>query len=449
MDLVPAESLGYTRDRDAEKPLVVPASAVLVTGTRAVVYVAVDGREKPTFEGREVVLGPRAGDAWIVRQGLAENERVVVAGAFRIDSAMQIQARPSMMSMPGQDALFTGPETALFRRSLRPVYDAYLATWRALAGDDFAAARAAAQRLVAALDDVDATALPLVAREQWDDERLALSDAGRAAVASDDIDELRRHFEPLANAALALERTFRHAGDQLHAEAYCPMAFDDRGASWLQVGTEILNPYFGAAMLACGEVRAEFAGIDGQPAPAGPSRPEEPPRDVEPPPPARTGAPDEPARAPRTPADPGGRTADLGEVYDRYLDLQRALFDDDADAAHTAFVALGEAARRAAAPGDVPACRTLVTALEAPAPSGLAALRQRFGAVSDALLAVHDLVGHPGAAPLYRVHCPMARDGAGGDWLSRERRVDNPYFGASMPHCGSVTATLEGRGDGR
>ena len=33
------------------------------------------------------------------------------------------------------------------------------------------------------------------------------------------------------------------------------MAFDDRGAAWLQQRDGIRNPYFGASMLVCGEVR--------------------------------------------------------------------------------------------------------------------------------------------------------------------------------------------------
>ncbi len=84
----------------AGDPLVIPASAPLITGTRAVVYVQV-GADPPTFEGREVVLGPRAGDSYVVREGLAQGELVVTRGNFKIDSALQIQARPSMMSPAG------------------------------------------------------------------------------------------------------------------------------------------------------------------------------------------------------------------------------------------------------------------------------------------------------------------------------------------------------------
>jgi Cu(I)/Ag(I) efflux system membrane fusion protein len=100
MDLVGAETL-YAPAGPSETPLVIPAGAVLITGQnldRAVVYVQVEGQEKPTFIGREIVLGPRAGDEYIVREGLMEGERVVSRGAFKIDSSLQIQARPSMMT---------------------------------------------------------------------------------------------------------------------------------------------------------------------------------------------------------------------------------------------------------------------------------------------------------------------------------------------------------------
>ncbi|MHC4656875.1 MAG: heavy metal-binding domain-containing protein, partial [Planctomycetota bacterium] len=101
MDLVTTESLGYVVDTPKQAPMVIPASAPLITGVRAVVYVQVPGAEKPTYEGREIVLGSRAGDYYIVKSGLAEGEIVVTNGNFKIDSALQIQAKPSMMNPEG------------------------------------------------------------------------------------------------------------------------------------------------------------------------------------------------------------------------------------------------------------------------------------------------------------------------------------------------------------
>jgi Cu(I)/Ag(I) efflux system membrane fusion protein len=87
----------------AQAPIVIPSSAPLLTGKRAVVYVEVDDAAGPTFEGREIVLGPRAGDHYIVVSGLVPGERVVTNGAFKIDSALQIRAKPSMMSPSGAE----------------------------------------------------------------------------------------------------------------------------------------------------------------------------------------------------------------------------------------------------------------------------------------------------------------------------------------------------------
>jgi Cu(I)/Ag(I) efflux system membrane fusion protein len=89
---------------DSKTSIVIPSTAPLLTGKRAVVYVQVAGAERPTFEGREVVLGPRAGDYYVVVSGLAPGERVVTNGAFKIDSALEIRAMPSMMSPDDEDA---------------------------------------------------------------------------------------------------------------------------------------------------------------------------------------------------------------------------------------------------------------------------------------------------------------------------------------------------------
>ena len=103
MPLVRAESLGYVtaEPTDAAKPLIVPTSAVLLTGTRAIVYVQIPDADKPTYEGREIVIGPRAGDFYLVKSGLNEGDLVVTNGNFKLDSALQISAKPSMMTPQG------------------------------------------------------------------------------------------------------------------------------------------------------------------------------------------------------------------------------------------------------------------------------------------------------------------------------------------------------------
>ncbi len=69
--------------------LVVPASAVLATGKRNVVWIEVDGN---VFEPREVVLGAQSEGQYEVLQGLQGHEKIVVSGGFLLDSESQLQA---------------------------------------------------------------------------------------------------------------------------------------------------------------------------------------------------------------------------------------------------------------------------------------------------------------------------------------------------------------------
>jgi len=44
---------------------------------------------------------------------------------------------------------------------------------------------------------------------------------------------------------------------------------------------------------------------------------------------------------------------------------------------------------------------------------------------------------------IYKQHCPMANNDKGAIWLSTEKEIMNPYFGASMLKCGTIEAILE------
>jgi Cu(I)/Ag(I) efflux system membrane fusion protein len=85
---------------DGKLPLVIPSSAPLITGKRSVVYVRVPNEEN-MFEGREVTLGPRSESHYVVLSGIEEGEQVVKNGNFKIDSAVQILAKKSMLDIEG------------------------------------------------------------------------------------------------------------------------------------------------------------------------------------------------------------------------------------------------------------------------------------------------------------------------------------------------------------
>ena len=82
----------------ADEGVVIPKSAVLWTGKRSVVYVKDDVEEQPTFLLRQITLGPSLPDGYVVLDGLAEGEEIVVNGAFAIDAAAQLDGKRSMMN---------------------------------------------------------------------------------------------------------------------------------------------------------------------------------------------------------------------------------------------------------------------------------------------------------------------------------------------------------------
>lgn len=253
MALVPIEQLGYSLPTDLPPPLVVPASAVLRTGRRAVVYVEVPDREDPTYEGRVITLGPRAGDFYIVETGLEAGERVVVHGAFKVDSALQLLAKPSMMSAPDPDAAPDFEATRAMQDAVGHLLASYFPLWRALAADDLDTTRDAALSLASLARNHPEPPGTGIARAFFAGEVARLADAAQEAGHASDLQAARQQFE---QASLAMIRLVRAAGigsGTAPRLAYCPMAFGGRRADWLQDDDQLLNPYFGSRMLRCGE----------------------------------------------------------------------------------------------------------------------------------------------------------------------------------------------------
>ena len=389
MPLVRAETLGFvTAEPDEDsKPLVIPASAALITGKRAVVYVQIPDANEPTYEGREVVLGPRAGDFYLVRRGLKEGELVVSNGNFKLDSALQISAKPSMMTpegggggghhhggstMPSNQSssekqskdmelspqfltqlerlatafldvghqveqgdlqtsslafrdfereldnvqvqkvpnsmvamwnelhMLLGNDAAIgaqaktmdeidsaysslrrdwkrtqshfgmnsdsrqpqpdrlevaddFRDQLGLLWEAYQPVATALAGDDLKTAQQQLSRLVSAMDRISPANLEGATAEAWSREAADMEEILRQFDGITSIKEFRSQFALLSDELSVIFRLFGVAADMTLYEIHCPMAFEGRGAIWLQEDDRPRNPYYGAAMLKCAD----------------------------------------------------------------------------------------------------------------------------------------------------------------------------------------------------
>ena len=251
------------------RPLVIPASAPLFTGRRSIVYVAVPSTDRPTYEVREVRLGAKTGNVYPVVAGLTEGERVVTKGAFTLDADLQIQGGESMMSR-ADDTTAEAPAQAIpvdpeFTSSLAPLVGSYLNLAERLAADDLTAAQVAARAMERETGRVHQPSSS-EARQAWQTIADALTQHAHHAASVAEIDDVRAAFEHLSMQVIELLRRFGNPLGQPLRLVHCPMAFDNRGADWVQRGAEVDNPYFGAAMPHCGEIRATVEA--GQPLPA-------------------------------------------------------------------------------------------------------------------------------------------------------------------------------------
>ena len=90
------------------RALVVPASAVIQSGTRQIVFLDEGGGN---LRPREVTLGTRVGDDFVILHGLAEHQKVVTSASFLIDSESQLQAAAADFNPPPSAA--ASPATAI------------------------------------------------------------------------------------------------------------------------------------------------------------------------------------------------------------------------------------------------------------------------------------------------------------------------------------------------
>ena len=70
------------------------------------------------------------------------------------------------------------------------------------------------------------------------------------------------------------------------------------------------------------------------------------------------------------------------------------------------------------------------------------AQRKQFDFLSQALIKSIKVFGITNST-FYVQHCPMANDNEGADWLSKQEKILNPYFGEKMLTCGTVQDTID------
>ena len=95
------------------------------------------------------------------------------------------------------------------------------------------------------------------AHNVWMKHSSALEKELRKAGSTNEIGKMRVLFKNISDQMVMLIKTFGGIDQPVFVD-YCPMANNDQGAEWLSTEKEIKNPYFGASMFKCGEVKQEI-----------------------------------------------------------------------------------------------------------------------------------------------------------------------------------------------
>ncbi|NNL15899.1 MAG: efflux RND transporter periplasmic adaptor subunit [Flavobacteriaceae bacterium] len=266
---------GVTSNND--QVLTIPASAVLWTGERSVVYLKTNP-DQPVFEMREIKLGNQIGNDYEVLEGLFVGNEIVTNGTFTVDAAAQLQGKKSMMNKEGGKVM-TGHEghlgldnyssneendhtnmnerlevSAKFQKQLKAVFNDYISLKDALVKEDSKSTSASATTLLKNLGKVDMKLLSdNEAHNHWMTLEKKLKFSATSISNTSDIKVQRDHFKHLSSHLINAVQLFG-VNEKVYVE-FCPMADNNSGAYWLSKEEKVINPYFGEAMLTCGEVK--------------------------------------------------------------------------------------------------------------------------------------------------------------------------------------------------
>ncbi|MCZ6693819.1 MAG: efflux RND transporter periplasmic adaptor subunit [Bacteroidetes bacterium] len=266
--------------------LIVPKSAVLWTGKKAVVYVKNSSTSKNMFSYREITLGEEAGAYYVVKEGLQEGEEIATNGVFKIDAAAQLQGKPSMMnptggkvtmahdhgSMGGNKTKTSGEDHSQhqkasedhsvmdmgvpekFKEQLTAVYNKYLDMKASFIASNPSDVKKASTEVSDWLTKVNMGLLNGEMHNMWMGQLKALSQNLKIIQSENDIEKQRLAF---ADFNEIFYKSVKHFGlkDKTVYYQFCPMARESKGAYWLSEIEEIKNPYFGDRMLTCGSIK--------------------------------------------------------------------------------------------------------------------------------------------------------------------------------------------------
>jgi Protein of unknown function (DUF3347) len=148
------------------------------------------------------------------------------------DHAAMEQEQPAAQAQAGP--------VAIKDDKLNAVYQHYIHLTTALTKSDVAEAKIASNTIEAGAKELDGGS--------------SIAASAAQITAASNIEAQRTAYSKLSNEMITLLKKSGLSSGELYVD-FCPMALNDKGASWISSNKEIRNPYFGEKMLECGEVK--------------------------------------------------------------------------------------------------------------------------------------------------------------------------------------------------
>lgn len=251
-------------EHSKKKALTLPSEAVIREEQGTLIYKK-SGHGK--FKAQIISIGLRNFDKVEITDGLEEGDSVVATGAYLLYSEDILKKGVNPMAghhheVTIQQASFKEEPQQVrtveidpkFASQLKEVLSPYLKVKNSLVASDPKGVSTNANELNTSLNKVDMSLLKGEMHMKWMDNLKGMDTAAKIIISTQDLEIQRASFSQLTNALYAAIKTF--SVQDIHAYyQFCPMAFDSKGAFWISTEKEISNPYFGDAMLRCGEIK--------------------------------------------------------------------------------------------------------------------------------------------------------------------------------------------------
>lgn len=153
------------------------------------------------------------------------------------------------------DQIYQLDETT--EKEMEHTTDAYLQIKKALSEEDLNAVNDAIALMDRRIQKIQLLRLKGEGLRAWKSHRELYLDKLEEMRHIEGLEDKRSYFGHLSEIVYCTIKSFGLQGGDLYA-AYCPMAFNNKGAYWITDSKDINNPYMGSKMPKCGEIKEEL-----------------------------------------------------------------------------------------------------------------------------------------------------------------------------------------------